>query len=429
MDAPGADMLNLLRRFTKQLRRGLHDIRGGAALTFALSTPVLLGVTALAVDYTDLSSRKQRMQQLADSAALAGAREMRLGNQASDAVDGVARNFVDGNANMVTTAPIAFAGSVSADKSSYTVTLSADLPTYVAKAMGVMTTAVGARATAKLTSGPPICVVGLDTNSNSTIDLNNSAKMMGNGCSVFSNSNKPQGIHTSGGALLQSSYTCSVGGAGGGGVFSPAAKTGCPVTPDPLAARAGPAVPACDAAKTNLTISGGSVMLYPGIYCGGLKITNGATVTFAAGTYIIKDGQFRVDGGAAISGSYVGFYFTGVNASLRFDAASTIDLTGPKNGVMAGILLFQDRSSDDQTFQIDSGNAGKLIGTVYLPKGNLQLGGAQPVGQASAFTIVVSKTIQINNSATMVLNTQYNATDVPVPTGLGSQAGAVALVN
>lgn len=423
-------MTGFMSAMRSLMQRFALETRGTTAMTFALSTPVLLAATALAVDYTDLSSRQQRLQQLADSAALAGAREMRLGNQAAGAVNGIAQNYIDANAAMVSPNPIGFSGAVSGDKSSFSVVLTAELPSYVAKSFGVMATSVSAKATAKLTSGPPICVVALDENSNSNIDLNNSAKLMGNGCSVFSNSAKPEGIHLSGGTLMQSSYTCVVGGAGGGGVFSPAAKTGCPKTPDPLAARPTPLPSACDPTKMSVTISGTSTTLYPGIYCNGLRITNGANVTFAAGTYTIKDGQFRVDGGSTITGAYTGFYFTGDHATFRFDSDSTINLTAPKDGVLAGMLFFQNRNvSDTEDFIIDSNNAAKLIGTVYLPKGNLKLGGAQPVGQASAFTIVVAKTIQQSNSSTMVLNTQYNATDVPVPNGLGSNSGAIALVN
>jgi Flp pilus assembly protein TadG len=423
-------MRDFMSAMRSAMRRFAHEARGTTAMTFALSTPVLLGATALAVDYTDLSSRRQRLQQLADSAALAGAREMRLGNQAAGAVNGVAQNYVNANALMVTSSPIGFSGSVSGDKSSYSVVLTADLPSYVAKSLGIIATSVAAKATAKHTSGPPICVVALDENSNSNIDLNNSSRLIGNGCSIFSNSAKPEGIHAVGGTLVQTSYTCVVGGAGGGGVFSPAAKTGCPKTPDPLAARAAPLPSACDPTKMSVTISGTTTTLYPGIYCNGLRITGGAKVTFAAGVYHIKDGQFWVDGGATITGAYTGFYFTGDHANLRFDQDSTIDLTAPKDGLLAGMLFFQDRKADDvEDFIIDSNNAAKLIGTVYLPKGVLSLNGSQPVGQASAFTIVVAQRIKQTLTSTMTLNTQYNITDVPVPNGLGSNSGAIALVN
>lgn len=422
-------MTGFMSAMRSLMQRFALETRGTTAMTFALSTPVLLAATALAVDYTDLSSRQQRLQQLADSAALAGAREMRLGNQAAGAVNGVAQNFIDANAAMVSPNPIGFSGSVSGDKSSFSVVLTAELPSYVAKSFGVMSTNVSAKATAKLTSGPPICVVALDETSNSGIDLNNSAKLMGNGCSVFSNSAKPEGIHAAGGTLVQTSYTCVVGGAGGGGVFSPAAKTGCPKTPDPLATRAAPTYAGCTPANTSLTITGGSVTLYPGTYCNGLRITGGATVKLAAGTYTIKDGQFRVDGGSSITGAYTGFYFTGDHANLRFDQDSVIDLTAPKDGAMAGILFFQSRNADREDFIIDSNSAGKLIGTVYLPNGVLSLNGKQPVGQASAFTIVVAQQVKQTSTSTMTLNTQYNATDVPVPNGLGSNSGAIALVN
>jgi hypothetical protein len=80
-------------------------------------------------------------------------------------------------------------------------------------------------------------------------------------------------------------------------------------------------------------------------------------------------------------------------------------------------------------FKINSNNASNLLGTIYLPKANLEFGGTQPVAQNSAFTIVIAATLSLTAGPTMYLNTNYNGTDVPVPENVGPNGGAIALVN
>lgn len=57
----------------KTIRNFLKDRRGATAVTFGLMLVPILGMTGLAVDYTRASSDRSRLQNAADSAALAGA--------------------------------------------------------------------------------------------------------------------------------------------------------------------------------------------------------------------------------------------------------------------------------------------------------------------------------------------------------------------
>lgn len=57
----------------KKIRNFLKDRRGATAVTFGLMLVPILGMTGLAVDYTRASSDRSRLQNAADSAALAGA--------------------------------------------------------------------------------------------------------------------------------------------------------------------------------------------------------------------------------------------------------------------------------------------------------------------------------------------------------------------
>src|SRR4051795_8554593 len=65
-------------------------------------------------------------------------------------------------------------------------------------------------------------------------------------------------------------------------------------------------------------------------------------VTLLSGIYVIDNGPLVVDHGGALTGSNVGLYFTGDKGGLLFDVDSTIRLTAPKDGPMAGLLFFEN---------------------------------------------------------------------------------------
>src|SRR4029434_1210623 len=137
---------------------------------------------------------------------------------------------------------------------------------------------------------------------------------------------------------------CAAGGRAktNGATLTPAPVTDCPQMVDPLKSRTPPSDTTC---RFNDTVVSGVVReLQPRVYCKGLKITANAQVTLASGVYIIKDGPLIVDKGAALTGANVGFYLTGPSSNLTFAADSTISLSAPKDGPLAGLLIFDDPS-------------------------------------------------------------------------------------
>ncbi len=97
---------------------------------------------------------------------------------------------------------------------------------------------------------------------------------------------------------------------------------------------------------------------------------------------------------------------------------------------MAGILFFENpKAQPGRQFVVDTSGARKLLGTIYLPQGTFRVEGANNiVGAASAYTVIVADQIDIK-SATLVINADYGATDVPVPDGLGPKSNQVRLLN
>ncbi len=402
-----------------RIRAFAADRSGGLTVAFGLALGGIVVTAGAALDYSNASTQRYRLQSIADAAAMAGAREFRLGN----ASEQVIRNAVANHAraalgDLAATITITTAADV-ASKSA-TATLSTRLPTYVMHLAGTNLTDIKASATAKMTGGAPVCVVGLEENENQTIELMKSARLMAPNCAIYSNSKKPNGLLAQDSASMTANFICSAGGKSspGPGSFSPTPRTDCPVLPDPLRSRPLPSPDACKA--TNLIVKGTTLNLSPGTYCGGVIVDAGAIVSLTSGTYVFKDGPLQVRDGGSLSGINVSLYFSGVGAVMRFDQNTTISLTAPRTSDMAGILIAEDRNNPvGQQFEINSNNARNLLGTIYLPQGRLFVGANNPVSDQSAYTIIVARRFSLSEGPTMVLNTNYGATDIPVPNGVG----------
>ena len=81
-----------------------------------------------------------------------------------------------------------------------------------------------------------------------------------------------------------------------------------------------------------------------------------------------------------LTGANVAFYFTGSKAQLLFDVQSSIDLTAPRDGLMAGLLMFEARNQPKTGLhKILSDDARNLLGTIYLSRGTLHVDANSPI--------------------------------------------------
>jgi hypothetical protein len=287
-------------------------------------------------------------------------------------------------------------------------------------------TDVEVRATARVTT-TQICMIALEPTKSKAVSLQKNSRLTGLGCSIFSNSTNSQGISAEDNAMVDADTVCSAGGIKAAKAnFVRAPTTDCPVVADPLANRQPPPVGACDYNKTE--IKGGTTTLNPGVYCGGLKITDAAVVTLSPGVYIIQGDKFTVDKGASLEGQDVGFYLAGKDSFFEFAFDSTISLSAPKTGILAGILIFDDRGGKYEKHKIFSNNARTLLGTIYLPNGALYIDSQTPIADKSAYTVLVTRTLELYDGPNLVLNSDYKATSVPTPSGVGPVGARVSLV-
>lgn len=397
-------------------------------IIFGLAAGTLAVAGAGALDYATMVSVRTDLQAAADSAATAAARELYVMKANDTLVRSVANSIA--SAKLVTEGLVTsfkVDATVNRERTAVTATITSKPKVHFSALMGSTDPTISVEATAQILGSGRICMIGLEKSKPQAISLEQSAHITANKCAVFSNSTHSGGLKAKNSSRLTSELTCSAGGISGSTAnFNPVPETDCPQIPDPLASRPAPPVGGCT--KSKLTLSSGSHTLFPGVYCDGLKITKTANVKLRPGVYVIKDGPLVVEKTARFVGKYVGFYFTGDKATFKFTKDSLIDIGAPKDGPMAGLLFFGDRGNKaGKKYRIESNNARTLLGTIYLPKGDLEIEASNPVADKSAYTVVVALGIKLAAGPEFVLNSDYDGTDVPVPAGVGPVGGNIVL--
>jgi Flp pilus assembly protein TadG len=400
---------------------------GALALSFAIAAPALLVMAGMATDYAFMVRYRTELQAVADAAAIAGARELSLAKADASQITAAVDNFVKVNsANRGGT--VSISTTIQDDQTAVEVSLSRNWAPFFAHFVARDVTPINASATARLVGSTKVCVIGLDESEKDTVRLDNSATLTANNCAVYSNSTSTQGLYAANGTRLKSALSCVAGGfVGSISSFDPQPLTDCPKIADPLVDRAPPPVPACNYNK--LTLNKTNITLFPGVYCGGLKISD-SIVNFDPGVYIIRGGYLEFSSKAQIYGANVGFYLID-GSLLKIVSDTSIELTAPKDGSLAGLLFFEDRSATTNgTHSISSDDARVLLGTIYLSRGTLVVDASKPVADQSAYTAIVARTLRLKAGPNLVLNSDYGSTDIPVPAGLKNLAGGrIALSN
>ncbi len=413
-------------RLTAAIGRLRRDERGGALVVLGVALPALLMAAGVVIDYGTLSKQRTAFQTVADGSALAAAREFRLANATPTGVQSAAEKFASTQLKALDKTGT-IAATVDLKKMTVTVEVTNVARTNFMHMFGSDNVTVSARATARVLGTASICVIGLETKKKETIHLEKNAKLEAPGCAIYSNSTQPHGLKAMENSQVRARFICSAGGIYKDKFdsFQPSPTLDCPVLADPLASRPPPSIGGCSANDLKIT---SSTMLSPGTYCGGVTIRNSAIVTLNPGIYVFKDGPLDVGNGATLKGANVGLYLNGKGSVLQLGAGTKIDLTAPQTGVLAGILFYEDRNSPaNQVHRIFSNDAKVLLGTIYLPQGELNIGANAPVAAESAYTIVVARRFTLSAGPTMVLNTNYSSTTIPVPEGVGPGSTAAHL--
>ncbi len=398
------------------------------AMMTAVLAPLLIGVGGGAIDVSAFVSHKADLQDIADTAALAAAKEGALNGWSNSAAVSIVQGYLEAHKRSGAQGTVAAKVEVDAAQKQVKVTLEQDHHPYFAIGYFVGSPQIVVTSAARTNSASNICVIGLERDDSDTVSLDTNAVVSAPKCSVYSNSKSTSGLSSTGNGSLISQLSCSAGGYAGlsKNYNYKLPLTDCPIVSDPLASRPAPKVELCDQKDASYSHYEGA--LQPGVYCGGLHVKAASNITLKPGVYVIKDGPLIIESSSVVEGKGVGFYFTGSNASFYFESSSQVDIEAPVVPPMAGLIAFQDRSAPEADFIITSNKARKLIGTIYLPNGNLIINANNKVADTSAYTAIVVRRLRLSKGPNLVLNTDYNKTLVPVPEGVGPQATTVQLL-
>jgi hypothetical protein len=207
------------------------------------------------------------------------------------------------------------------------------------------------------------------------------------------------------------------------------APTGCPTSSAPASATS-PAL--CDLGGNGNPYRGKAWVLYPGLYPGGISVTNDAIVYMMPGIYWIGGGGLNLQRGTIISvaaapatvaaatlGGGVMIYNSSLptapggpisqNATYATLRLKPLQATSPDpNAIYNNIVIFQDRTLDvsGNDITLNGSSSGTQVeGMVYVPSGDIMLngnGGTLTIGQ------IIASTYQINGGGGTIEVTDNN---------------------
>src|SRR5262249_284543 len=133
--------------------------------------------------------------------------------------------------------------------------------------------------------------------------------------------------------------------------------------------------------QTQVSFTGGSHTLSPGVYIGGISISN-TSLTLLPGIYYLEGGGFQSKQSSTIVGTGVMIFNAPTKNSQGINInGGTITLSAPTSGTYQGLVIFQARQSA-ATFNLAGGAGTHLTGTVYLARGPAVISGGSGVVQA-----------------------------------------------
>jgi hypothetical protein len=262
------------------------------------------------------------------------------------------------------------------------------------------------------------CVVALDPNDETSMTTSGSTGLNFPGCSLYLNSSSPYSLTMSGGAAINASTAYFVGGISGGGLTTQnGTYTGVDPLIDPYQNAAAPSYSGCDsnnyklAGGTSDSKSAGQSGVY--VFCNGLTLTGGSSLTLGAGTFIIDRGTLSISGNSSLTATQgTTIVLTSSDpsqscATAGISGGALVSLTAPSSGPLAGIALFQDRSCTDTsaTNSLTGGATQNIVGAIYFPGEPVKYSGGSPTGGAQctqliAWSIAFSGGSTFNNNCT-----------------------------
>ena len=417
------------------LRRLTVEKAGMSIMFVAFAMPVILGFAALGLDVSMWYLDRRENQTLADNIALAATIELNRDSSVTDVTletlaheeaerigfdeDGTLRNIA------VNRPPLN--GPNAGDDGFIEVIVSEQQDLFLASLALNGPITVEGRAVGGVDTSGEHCVLALDNDMEDAVEFSGTADA-DVGCGVASNSSSDRAIAIYGSATLSAEPAQTYGD-----IYDPNGGLTTSSPPQTLSERLEDPYAGIDASTyADPACSGGVVTpinsdrdMFPGNYCGGLRITGGAT-RFNPGVYVIDSGDLDISTGGnvtvtnALAGEGVTFVMTATdpndigNVKITANGSITLNAPGsgghfpsnsahPDHGTFPSILVIQDSRAPCCTGpnlrdnQIAGGANMTLSGALYFPTQELSYAGGS--ANSGACTLLVAAKVTFIGTA------------------------------
>jgi hypothetical protein len=396
----------------------------------SLMMVILFGFLALAMDVGFFYQHKRGMQTAADSAALAGAHELKRDPaitftdlETTARADANSNGFAHGSNNIdvdINRPPTA--GPYAGLNSYVEAIITHPHRTFFARLLNLLglgnnfnTTTVRARAVAGYGTSQG-CIWVLDPDADKAMEVSSGSTVNAPTCGIQVDSDSSNALSVTSLSYINASPVNVVGDVEN---TSPSGTIG-PSEPnddatamgDPMAGMPPPGdkTQACTytsrvevSGKTDYTLS-------PGVYCGGILLSS-STVTFTPGTYILKDGGLAVESGSHVTGTDVTFYNTYQTDPYK---AGRIYVSSNSSAVLSaptstGILFYQDPAIPEENSSADpliasNISSTSLSGIMYFPNHMLSFESNTTINTAAPWTSIIARKLKVSSGTTLNLN-------------------------
>jgi Flp pilus assembly protein TadG len=369
-----------------------HSRRGTVALFVAVCLTLLLAVMAIALDGGALFSERRHAQAVADAAGQAAACDLYNnyaanlgtdpnGSAAKSALATAAANgYANDGAQSVVTVNIPpqsgdyigqpgyaeVIAQYNQQRSFSSIFASAPIPV---RARSVVRGATDTYMNAAILVLNPSASQAFSLNWQVSVTVNATVKV---------DSSSPSALSLGGTSQLTAPTINLVGGYSKAPLanLNGTVNEGLGVKADPLASLTPPdptSLPVQCSGPLNINgISGRT--LNPGLYKGGISISDFASVTLLPGIYYMQGGGFSVTGAASVTGNGVLIYNAPQSSGdiVNIFTLGAVNLSGPTTGTYRGITLFQDRNSNNAVGIWGFPNTD-ITGTLYVAGGPLAI--------------------------------------------------------
>jgi hypothetical protein len=429
---------------TRRLPSRSQPRRGAVAAQAAVCLAALLGVAALALDGGTLYTERRHAQATADAAALAAAVELTknraqvsaktpdpiptgktVGAGKQSALDVAAANgYANDTTRSIVTVNIPPKSGNFAGKLGYAeVIVQYNQPRAFSTFWGTHTDIpVKARAVARWDPIWDASILVLNKTASPALTLTGGSAIKVPG-TVIVDSNGGSAVNLNGsGTSLTAPEIDVVGGynPSSGAGYSPTPTKGVDVA-DPLASLALPNPTSLPVQSTSqMRIKSGSVTLNPGVYQGGISVTNGAIVTLSSGIYYLEGGGLMVqntgstlkddgNGGVLIYNGETNGTTNNPSSvgSITIQSGGVAQLSPMSSGTWKGISIFQDRNATT-AMTIKGGSGTNISGMIYAAKAAVTANGGSDIIPGVSF---ISDTLTLTGGSTFTLPVAI----IPVP--------------